>query len=434
MAERWQDEAWAKDMWWSGKTTRRKLLGWGAAAAGALGATILVPPPWREAFGQAKPYKIGTLQPLSGAAAAGGKTALVGTQMAVDRINKAGGLNGRPIELIVADYESKPDVGRRKAEKLAVEDKIDAHQGGFLSNVCLACMPVFEEHKIVNMIGVCLDTTITTSKCSRYTFRSFDYAPAQAVAFSPYLVGKMGKKWHIAFADYAWGQSTRDAYAEQIKKAGGEVVGTTGIPLGTADMTPFLSKISGTFDGFFGIFFGKDGVTIGNQAFDLGLTKKYKWAGDGAIAEATNLPALGNKIEGFIGINRYVPVLDPPLNTPHHKKFIDDAVARLKQIDPSGPLPDRYVQANFEAMNALKVGIQKSGFQGRADTPKLIAALEGLEMKEGDDFPQGDKTLRKEDHQAFLREFIFEIRGGKHRIVEVVPKEKTIFPPACKFA
>jgi hypothetical protein len=57
-----------------------------------------------------------------------------------------------------------------------------------------------------------------------------------------------------------------------------------------------------------------------------------------------------------------------------------------------------------------------------------------MEVKESDDFPQGDKKLRKEDHQAFLREFIFEIRGGKHRIVEVVPKEKTISPPACKFA
>ena len=120
----------------------------------------------------------------------------------------------------------------------------------------------------------------------------------------------------------------------EIKKAGGEVVGTTGIPLGTADMTPFLSKITGNFDGLFGIFFGKDGVTIGNQAFDLGLTKKYKWAGDGAIAESTNLPALGNKIEGFVGINRYIPVLEAPLNTPSHKKFFDDAVARLKQIDP----------------------------------------------------------------------------------------------------
>jgi branched-chain amino acid transport system substrate-binding protein len=428
------DNRHAEEFWYNGKITRRRWLGLSAAAAGAVGAGMLVPPPWRSAFGQAKPYKIGALQPLSGAAAAGGKTALVGTQMAVDRINKAGGINGRPIELIVADYESKPDVGRRKAEKLVIEDKIDIHQGGFLSNVCIACMPVWEEHKIVNMIGVCLDTTITTSRCSRYTFRPFDYAPAQAVAFAPYLVNKMGKKWHLAFADYSWGQSTQAAYAEQIKKAGGEVVGTTGIPLGTADMTPFLSKITGSFDGFFGIFFGKDGVTIGNQAFDLGMTKKYKWAGDGSIAESTNLPALGNKIEGFVGVNRYIPVLEGPLNTPAHKKFFDEASARLKQIDPSGPLPDRYVQSNFEAMNFLKIAMQKSGFKSREDSMKLIEALEGMEVKAGDDFPQGDKTLRKDDHQAFLDEYIFDIKGGKHRILEVVPKEKTIFPSACKFA
>src|SRR6202047_1713979 len=185
----------------------------------------------------------------------------------------------------------------------------------FMSNIFLACTPVGEEHKIVNMIGVCLDTTLTTSKCSRYTFRTFDFAPAQAKSFAPYLVNQIGKKWHILYADYSWGQSTRDAYADQIKKAGGEVVGMTGIPLGRADMTPFLSKITGNFDGLFGIFFGQDGVTIGNQAFDLGLTKKYKWAGDGAIAESTNIPALGSKIEGFIGINRYIPVLDGVLNT-----------------------------------------------------------------------------------------------------------------------
>ena len=146
MADDWKEQGWAKDFWYSGKVTRRRFIGYTSATAGALGAAMLLPAPWRAAFGQAKPYKIGTLQPLSGAAAAGGKTALVGMQMAVDRINGSGGINGRPVELIVADYESKPDVGRRKAEKLVVEDNIDIHEGGFLSNVCLACMPVFEEH------------------------------------------------------------------------------------------------------------------------------------------------------------------------------------------------------------------------------------------------------------------------------------------------
>src|SRR5216117_2560931 len=433
MTGRWQDEPWASSMWWSGKTTRRKFLALSSTAASALGTAMLVPAPWREAFGQARPYKIGTLQPLSGTAAAGGKTALVGVQMAVERANATGGINGRPVELIVADYESKPDVGRRKAEKLVVEDKIDAHVGGYLSNVCLACMPVYEEHRLVNMVGVCLDTTITTSKCSRYTFCPFDYAPAQAVGFAPYLVGKMGKKWHIAYLDYAWGQSTRDAFVEQIKKNGGDVVGTTGIPLGVADMTPFISKITGDFDGIFGILFGANAVTFVNQAYDLGLTKKYKLAGDGAMAESTHLPALGQKVEGFVGVNRYVPVLDAPLNTAAHKKFYDDAVARLKQIDPSGPKPDRYVQSNFEAVNFLKLGVQKSGFRGREDTMKLIEALEGMEVKESDDFPQGDKTLRKEDHQAFIREFIFDIKNNKHRLLEVISKEKTFVPPACSF-
>ena len=203
---------------------------------------MLVPAPWREAFGQAKPFKLGTLQPLSGTAASGGKTALVGVQMAVDRINKSGGIAGRPIELLVADYESKPDVGRRKAEKLVLEDQVDAHAGGYLSNVCLACMPVYEEHKVVNMIG----------GVPRHHDHHVEVQPVHLPAVrlrsrpggraAPYMVGKIGKRWHIAYADYAWGQSTKDAFVAEIQKNGGEVMGTTGIPLGTADMTSFLAR------------------------------------------------------------------------------------------------------------------------------------------------------------------------------------------------
>jgi branched-chain amino acid transport system substrate-binding protein len=264
-------------------------------------------------------------------------------------------------------------------------------------------------------------------------FRPFDYAPSQAVAFAPYIVTKLAKKWHVVYLDYAWGQSTRDAYVAEIKKNGGEVTGTTGIPLGTADMTAFISKITGNFDGLFAIMFGANAVTFTTQAYDLGLLRKARYAGDGAVAESTHLPVLGQKVEGFVGVNRYIPVLTKPLDTPAHKKFFEESRVLLKKMDPSGPDPDRYVQSNFEAMNFLKLGIQKSGFRGREDTMKLIEALEGMEVKEGDDFPQGDKTLRKEDHQAFLRQFIFDIHERKHRLLEVVPREKTIVPPACTF-
>src|SRR5215831_4574929 len=110
------------EFWYPGKVTRRRLIGYGATA-GALGATMLVPSPWRAAFGAEKPLKIGSEQPLSGPAAVGGKTAVVGLQMAVDRINHNGGINGRPVELLIQDDESKPDVGRRKVSKLVDEER-----------------------------------------------------------------------------------------------------------------------------------------------------------------------------------------------------------------------------------------------------------------------------------------------------------------------
>ena len=107
------------------RLTRRRLLRTAAATSAiGLGAAIL-PATWRGAFGDAKPYKLGTVQPLTGVAAYGGKSSLLGVQMAVDRINKSGGIIGRPVELFIGDDESKPDTGRRAVEKMALSDTIE---------------------------------------------------------------------------------------------------------------------------------------------------------------------------------------------------------------------------------------------------------------------------------------------------------------------
>src|SRR5437870_13200947 len=93
MTRKWNEQDRPEDFWYSGKVTRRRLVGWGA---GAIGTAMLVPAPWRAAVGAAaKPYKIGSRQALSGSGAAGGNTALGGAQMSVARIDRAGGINGR---------------------------------------------------------------------------------------------------------------------------------------------------------------------------------------------------------------------------------------------------------------------------------------------------------------------------------------------------
>ena len=186
------------------------------------------------------------------------------------------------------------------------------------------------------MIGVCLDTTITTRKCSRYTFRPFDYAPAQAVAFAPYLV-KLGKKWHIAYADYAWGQSTGTPTSSRSRRTAARSSAPQdparhrrhdAVPLQDPRQLRRLVRHllrQGRGD------HRQPGLrSRPHQEVQMGRRRRDR--------ESTNLPALGNKIEGFVGINRYLPILDGPLNTPAHRKFFEEASARLKQIDPSGPL------------------------------------------------------------------------------------------------
>ncbi len=68
----------------------------------------------------------------------------------------------------------QPLRAKKDNTKMVQEDNIDVHVGGFLSNICLACMPVWKDAKIVNMISVCLDhDTLTTSKCNRYSFKPY---------------------------------------------------------------------------------------------------------------------------------------------------------------------------------------------------------------------------------------------------------------------
>ena len=83
--------------------------------------------------------------------------------------------------------------------------------------------------------------------------------------------------------------------------------------------------------------FGANAVTFTKQAYDLGLFRKAKYAGDGAVAESTHLAALGEKIEGFVGVNRYVPVMTKPLDTPYHKKFFEEVPGAAEADRPLGP-------------------------------------------------------------------------------------------------
>ena len=118
------------------------------------------------------------------------------------------------------------------------------------------------------------------------------------------------------------------------RRQGGEVVGTTGIPLGTADMTPFLSKISGDFDGLFIIFFGKDAINIINQGYDLGLSRKYKIGRRRRRRGALEPAGPGQQDRR---LHRHRPLHPGARGAARHalqQEFHEEAVKRLKAVAP----------------------------------------------------------------------------------------------------
>lgn len=405
------------------ETTRRKFLKI-LALTGAVSSVDILGMWDRKVFGKEKPIKIGHPDPLSGPYTTLGSWGLWGATVAVNRINKEGGINGRPVEIIAEDTQGQVPMALRKIRKLVTKNKVDVIQGLTSSKVCLGCMPTARELKTLFMAGICMATDITREQADRYTFRPYNNATIQAVAFGPWLVKNIGKKWHFAYVDYAWGQSEYKEFSESIKKAGGEILGAIPIPHGTEDMIPYLSQVNPKADGLHLSFAGHDAVIAVTQADELGLTKKMGVAGPGAIIAASDVPAMGDAAEGVMSVNRYPPVIDGPLDTPHNRAFHKEFTEVSK-----GKISNRYSLSNFEGVNFIKLAMRQVNYQDKKkDTRKMIEALEGMKVKEGDDFPQGDKFMRAEDHQVFCRQFICKVASRQIKALDVVPLEQGMYP------
>src|SRR5207237_4441488 len=127
------------------------------------------------AIAQARPLRIGIITPKAGIAGTIGECGLRGCQFAVDRINAAGGIAGRKVELIVEE-ETNPKDSIERLRKLVLQDKVDCVQGVISSGVSLAMGPVAEEMKALTIFwdGTTQDGVKETMPKPRYVFRSTD--------------------------------------------------------------------------------------------------------------------------------------------------------------------------------------------------------------------------------------------------------------------
>jgi len=219
--------------------TRRILLGAGLSAGliamlgGAGPATA------------ADPVKIGLVAALSGQSAKSGEAITRGLTIAIDEINAAGGILGRPVELISRDDESNPGKGLLAARELVQRQGVAALIGGLDTPVSLAIVPFVNEQKVPFVGPWAAGTPITRNGAEEnYVFRVSAVDAFVGEALVDYAVGKYGSKTPgMILINNPWGESNEDALSEALGRRGMPIAGVEKFETNDVDVVPQLTRL-----------------------------------------------------------------------------------------------------------------------------------------------------------------------------------------------
>ena len=215
---------------------RTKLI---AAAVGALAFAGAGP-----ALAQDDTIRIGALAQMSGGASFLGPSESAAYRMAVTEINAAGGLLGKEVELILVDSATDPAVANTGAKRLINRDGVAAI---FASTTSASREAILS---VVRANGETLffyNAIYEGHACDDSMFVMGEVPENQINPIVPYLQEKTGgSKWYFVGNDYNWPQNTATIAEQAIPDAGGELVGTKFVPIGTADFSAILQDIAAT--------------------------------------------------------------------------------------------------------------------------------------------------------------------------------------------
>ena len=251
---------------------RTFLTGTGAAA------TALAFPAIIRAQGK-DPIRIGCPLPLSGTLAALAKDMQQGAQLAEAELNAKGGILGRKVEVIFRDDQLKPATGAQRTQELIEKEGCVFIVGGLAAHVQMAINEQTKKSKVLYVSTSQSDEISAKPDGSSITFHEALNPTITCRAFGSWVTQNLGKKWWIIYADYAWGKQCNMVLQDTLKKQGGQLVGTTPYPLGSAEFSAHLPKIQAAKpDVLVNAAPGADNIALLKQVASFGMRKDMKMA------------------------------------------------------------------------------------------------------------------------------------------------------------
>ena len=217
--------------------------------------------------------KIGILNDQSGVYADfGGVWSFEAAKMAVEDFG--GTVQGKPVEVITADHQNKPDVAANIARQWYDQDQVDAIMELTTSSVALAVQGISKEKKKIDIVTGAATTALTGEQCSPYGFHWAYDTHALAVGTGGALVNNGGDSWFFLTADYAFGYSLEEQTGNFVKESGGTVSGSVRHPLGTNDYSSFLLQAQASGAKVIGLAnAGLDTANAIKQASEFGIVQ-----------------------------------------------------------------------------------------------------------------------------------------------------------------
>jgi branched-chain amino acid transport system substrate-binding protein len=278
-----------------------------------------------EAKGE--PIKVGIILPFTGGQAKFGEMEWNSLLMGLEEINKAGGVNGRPIKLLKEDDSSKPAVGRSAAEKLISQDKVLMIGGGYSSSVTAQIAAVAQQYKVPFLVNTGAADQITELN-RNFVFRLNPPAGEYFKGLTSFLTEVAKPKTAVILHENSlFGQSSSKKFAKQCEKMGIKVLLKEGYEEGTLSFKPLMNKVKAKNpDLIYMVSYVMDAALLVNAARSLRVNPKLFVGGAAGFTLDEFAKKTGKNSENVFSATLWTPSVPYP----GAKAYFDNYVKRFK--------------------------------------------------------------------------------------------------------
>ena len=309
-------------------------------------------------------FKIGLVLPMTGQQATTGRQIEAAARLYMAQHGDT--VAGKKIELIVKDDTSLPDVTRRLAQELVVNDKVNVLAGMGITPSAMATAPLATQSKTPLVVMAAATSSIT--EASPYVVRTSFTLPQVSVALADWAPKNGIKKVVTLVSDYGPGIDAEKFFNQRLTFNGGQVTEALRVPLRNPDFAPFLQKVRDAKpDALFVFVPSGAGAAVMKQFLERGMDKAgIKLIGTGDVTDDDQLNDMGDGALGVVTSHHYSAAHPSPMN----KKFVEAFEKANK-----GLRPNFMAVGGYDGMRVIYEALKTTKGAGGGDA--LLAAMKG---------------------------------------------------------